>query len=139
MNFTSFCFKLLDNSFFTVSTYIMFAFIAIFSAFCSKPFYNIDYSFGQKDLVDFAQQEKALKHDIYVVNNARKYSVLYYGEKANYISTDKKILTISNKIFNSNSKAIIKNKDYKKLSKKYNLELIRKGTKYSLVKFKSVK
>lgn len=118
-------------------TYI--AFIAIFSAFCSKPFYNIDYSFGQKDLIDFAQQEKALNHDIYVVNNARKYSVLYYGEKANYISTDKKILTISNKIFNSNSKAIIKNKDYKKLSKKYNLELIRKGTKYSLVKFKSVK
>ena len=102
-------------------------------------FYNIDYSFGQQDLMTFAKQEKELQHDTYVVNNPRKYSVLYYGENVKYVSTKDGQFDKSNKIFNSNSTAIIKNKDYKKISKQYNLKLITKGTKYSLVKFLSVK
>ena len=119
------------------ATYI--AFMTVFTSFGTKPIYNIDYSFGQNDLMAFSQQENELKHDLYVVNNARKYSVLYYGEKANYISTDEEVLDISNKIFNSNSRAIIKNKEYEEISAKYNLELLQKGTKYSLVKFLSLK
>ena len=119
------------------ATYV--AFISLFSAFCSKPFYNIDYSFGQNDLIEFARQEKELKHDIYVVNNGRKYSVLYYGENVHYVKMDNVLFDSSNKIFNLNSTAIIKKKDYKKLSKKYKLNIIKKGKKYILVKFISVK
>ena len=118
-------------------TYI--CFITIFAAFGTKSFYNIDYSFGQNDLIEFAQQEKDLHHDIYVVNSPRKYSVLYYGEKANYVSTDDDSMDISNKIFNSNSRAIVRNKEYEKISNKYNLELEKRGFKYSLVKFISEK
>ena len=119
-------------------TYI--AFITVLSAFGTKSFYNITYSFGQKDLIKFAQQEKELKHDIYVVNNARKYSVLYYGGKANYVSTGEDLLfDASDKIFNSNSTAIIRNKEYEEISENYNIELLQKGHKYSLVKFLSLK
>ncbi len=118
-------------------TYI--AFIAGFATFFSKQFYNLDYSFGQKDLIDFSKQEKALNHNIFVVNNPRKYSVLYYGGSATYVSTKNGLFPVSTKIFDSNSMAIIKNKDYKKLSKKYNIKVIEKGFKYSLVKFLSVK
>lgn len=120
-----------------LATYI--AFITVVSAFGTKLFYNIDYSFGQQDLMTFAKQEKALNHDIFVINNPRKYSVLYYGGNANYVSTNNKLFTVSDKIFNTNSVAIIKNKDYKKLSKKYNFKLLKRGIKYSLVKFISVK
>lgn len=118
-------------------TYI--AFVTIFSGFGTKLFYNINYTFGQNDLMKFAKQEKELNHDIYVVNNGRKYSVLYYGEKANYISIDDELFDKSNKIFDSNSRAIVRNKEYKDISAKYNLELLEKGRKYSLVKFLSVK
>lgn len=118
-------------------TYI--AFITILSAFTTKYFYNIDYSFGQQDLMEFVKQEKELHHDIYVINNPRKYSVLYYGEKVNYILATDELFDSSNKIFNSNSRAIIRNKQYEDFSKKYNFELIKKGSKYSLVKFLSVK
>ena len=120
-----------------LATYI--GFVTILSAFGTPLFYNIDYSFGQQDLMTFAKQEKELQHDTYVVNNPRKYSVLYYGENVKYVSTKDGQFDKSNKIFNSNSTAIIKNKDYKKISKQYNLKLITKGTKYSLVKFLSVK
>ncbi len=120
-----------------LATYI--AFMTVLSAFGTKLFYNIDYSFGQQDLMTFAKHEKTLNHDIFVVNNPRKYSVLYYGGNVNYVSTNNGLFTASNKIFNSNSTAIIKNKDYKKLSKKYKLKLIKKGFKYSLVKLLSVK
>ena len=118
-------------------TYI--AFIAIFATFFTKQFYNIDYSFGQKDLIDFSKQGKSLNYDIFVVNNAVKYSVLYYGKNVHYISIDNDLLNVSDKIFNDNSRAIIKNKDYNELSEKYNLKLFKQGVKYSLVKFISVK
>ncbi len=118
-------------------TYI--AFIAIFATFFTKQFYNIDYSFGQKDLIDFSKQGKVLNYDIFVVNNAVKYSVLYYGKNVHYISIDNDLLNVSDKIFNYNSRAIIKNKDYNELSEKYNLKLFKQGVKYSLVKFISVK
>ena len=115
------------------------AFVTVFSAFGTKLFYNINFTFGQNDLMKFARQEKVLNHDIYVFNNGRKYSVLYYGEKANYVSEKDTMLEPSDKIFNPNSRTIIKNKEYEEISGKYNLELLEKGRKYSLVRFLSIK
>ena len=119
------------------ATYVIF--ITIFSAFGTKSIYNIDYSFGQKDLIEFAKQEKELNHNIFVVNNGRKYSVLYYGGKVDYISTTDDLLDLSPKIFNKNSSAIIRNSEYNDFSEKYNIKLLKKGTKYSLVEFISIK
>ena len=117
-------------------TYI--AFVTVFSAFGTRLFYNINYTFGQNDLMKFAKQEKEAGHNIYVVNNGRKYSVLYYGGRANYVSTYEVLLDSSTGIFDKNSRAIVKNKEYEEISKKYELELVEYGRKYSLVKFLSV-
>ena len=113
-------------------------FITAVAAFGTKIFYNIDYKFGQSELINFAKQEKNANHSLYVINNRRKYSVLYYyGAKVNYIlieENDPK-LNSENEIFNKNSRAIIKNSDLSDISDKYSLEIIKKGRKYSLVKF----
>ena len=120
-------------------------FIASLSGFGTKMFYQLNYSFSQQDLLDFAKQEKEAQHDLYVINNFRKYSVLYYGDKVHYIaiadnddvSQDK--IDKDNQIFNKNSTAIVRNREYEQVERKYNIELLQKKRKYSLVKFKSIK
>lgn len=52
--------------------------IIITSAFGTKLFYNMDYEFGQNDLMQFAKYAKENNKKIVVLNNERKYSVLYY-------------------------------------------------------------
>ena len=113
-------------------------FAVILSAFGTRIFFNFNFKFGEADLIEFARQEKALGHNLYVVNNPRKYSVLYYGDKVQYIKLKKKTpkLKKTHLIFSSESRAIIKNKDYKKISEKYNIEVIQKGRKYSIVQFR---
>ena len=116
-------------------------FVACLSAFGTKRFYQLNYSFGQQDLLDFAQQEKEAQHDLYVVNNFRKYSVLYYGDKVHYISIEDEDdpLDKSNKIFDENSRAIIRNREYEEIAKKYDFELLQQKRKYSLVKFQTIR
>ena len=117
-------------------TFILF--IATLSAFGTKMFYNFNFKFGQIDLLEFSTQEKKLGHKLYVINNPRKYSVLYYDGNVKYITLKKKTpkLKKSDAIFYPKSRAIIKNKDYDNLARKYNIEIIEKGRKYSIVRFK---
>lgn len=116
-------------------------FIACLSAFGTKQFYQLNYSFGQQDLYDFATQEKQAQHDLFVVNNLGKYSVLYYGDKVHYISIQEEDYPLekNNLIFDENSRAIIKNKEYEKISQMYDIERLQEKRKYSLVKFKDIK
>ncbi len=119
-------------------------FIACLSGFGTKIFYQLNYAFGQQDLLDFAKQEKEAQHDLYVVNNPRKYSVLYYGDRVHYIFLEDEDclpdeLYKGTQIYNENSRAIIRNKEYEKLAQKYDMELLQKKRKYSLVKIKSLK
>ena len=111
--------------------------MTILSAFGTKLFYDFNFKFGQNDLMEFSRQEKALGHKLYVINNSRKYSVLYYGGDVKYIRLNDETPKFekSDEIFNHKSVAIIKNKDYDKISGKYNIELLQKGRKHSIVKF----
>ena len=111
------------------------AFITLLTAFGTPIFYNIDYKFGQNDLMNFAKLEADLGHKLFVINGGRKYSVLYYyGKGVNYLSFDDDT-KLSGEIFDENSRAIIKNKDFDKIRKNHNLETISKGRKWTLVKF----
>ncbi|MBO6088030.1 glycosyltransferase family 39 protein [bacterium] len=110
-------------------------FIMFLTAFGTPIFYNIDYKFGQNDLMNFAKQEVEEGHKLYVINGGRKYSVLYYyGKGVNYISFDDDT-KLNGEIFDENSRAIIKNKDIEKISKNHDFEEISKGRKWTLVKF----
>ena len=116
--------------------------IVILSAFGTKLFYNMDYSFGQNDLMEFAKFCKDNKDKVAVINGGRKYSVLYYyGNKVYYVtvdfeqntSEDEKILT------ENNVKTIIKNKDIENITKRFDFEVLKEGKKYKLVEIKKIK
>ena len=110
-------------------------FIIVISAFGTKLFYNLDYKFGQNDLMNYAKYAKENNKKIAVLNQGRKYSVLYYyGDKVHYISTDeefdKEILK------DKNTLTIVRNKQIPEIEEILIIEPITKGRKFSLVKVK---
>ena len=112
-------------------------FIIIISAFGTKMFYEIDYKFGQNDLMEFAKSAKENNNKIAVLNQGRKYSVLYYyGDKVYYISTDDEENFDNNKkiLKNKNTVTIIRNKQIPELNVKIKFDIIKEGRKFSLVK-----
>ena len=117
--------------------------ILVLSAFGTKLFYNLDYSFGQNDLMEFAKYCKDNNDKVAVINGGRKYSVLYYyGGKVNYVSvdTDEKTISDGEKILlNPEVKTIIKNKDIDDMSQRFDFDILKEGKKYKLVEIKSFK
>ena len=117
--------------------------ILVLSAFGTKLFYNMDYSFGQNDLMEFAKYCKDNGNKVAVINGGRKYSVLYYyGNKVNYVTVDADNETISDDqkaLLNSEVKTIIKNKDIDDMSQRFDFEVIKEGKKYKLVEIKDFK
>lgn len=112
-------------------------FIIIISAFGTKMFYEIDYKFGQNDLMEFAKQAKENNNKIAVLNQGRKYSVLYYcGDKVYYISTGDEADFENNKkiLKDKNTVTIIRNKQIPELNVKIKFDTIKEGRKFSLVK-----
>ena len=98
------------------------------SAFGTKEFYNIDYKFGQNDLIEFAQYAKEHNNSLGGVEVSRKYSLLYYyGGKVNYIDHMEDFDKI-----NSNELIIVKTKNLKEVKIPY--EVVKTGRRYSLIK-----
>lgn len=109
----------------------------IISAFGTKIFYNIDYKFGQNDLMSYAKYAKDNNKQIVVVNNGRKYSVLYYyGDKITYLSTDDKEQMQKDgfKIFDDDTVIIIRNKELEDFTNVYETDIIEQGRKFSLIR-----
>lgn len=117
--------------------------ILVLSAFGTKLFYNMDYSFGQNDLMEFAKYCKDNNGKVAVINGGRKYSVLYYyGNKVNYVTVDTDDETISDDqkaLLDPEVKTIIKNKDIDDMSQRFDFEVLKEGKKYKLVEIKSFK
>ena len=117
--------------------------ILVLSAFGTKLFYNMDYSFGQNDLMEFAKYCKDNNSKVAVINGGRKYSVLYYyGDKVNYVTSDweQEVLSDEEKtLTDKNILTIIKNKDIEDASQRFDFDVIKEGKKYKLVAIKSVR
>ncbi len=114
-------------------------FMILISAFGTKMFYEIDYKFGQNDLMDYAKQAKDNGNKIAILNQGRKYSVLYYyGDKVYYISTDDETELKDNETIlkDKNTVTIVRNKQISNVKEKLNLEILNEGRKFSLVKVK---
>ena len=98
------------------------------SAFGTKEFFNIDYKFGQNDLMEFAQYAKDQNYDLGGVGVSRKYSlVYYYGGKVNYTDNFEDF----NKV-NSNEVVVVKTKQLGNV--KFPYETIKTGRKFTLIK-----
>jgi 4-amino-4-deoxy-L-arabinose transferase-like glycosyltransferase len=112
-------------------------FIIVISAFGTKLFYNLDYKFGQNDLMKFAQYAKDNHKKVVVFNSERRYSVMYYlGEHVYYINIDDAddMSKYGDMIDDDNVIAIIKDKNLDKIDKNINFDIITKGRRYYLVK-----
>lgn len=111
--------------------------VIITSAFGTKLFYNMDYEFGQNDLMHFAKYAKANNKKIVVLNNERKYSVLYYyGAPVYFISqTDKEEMKKLGHILDDlDVWVIVREKQMPEVDRTLDFDIILDGRKYSLVK-----
>lgn len=119
--------------------------IIIASAFGTKLFYNMDYEFGQNDLMRFAKYAKQNNKKIVVLNNERKYSVLYYynspvdkytKSRVYYISQDDKneMVKLGGILDDRDVVVVVKEKQMPQVDETLNFDILLDGRKYSLVK-----
>lgn len=119
--------------------------VIITSAFGTKLFYNMDYEFGQNDLMQFAKYAKENNKKIVVLNNERKYSVLYYygspvdkniKSKVYFISQQDKeeMAKLGHILDDSDVVVVVREKQMPQVDKTLDFDIILDGRKYSLVK-----
>lgn len=119
-------------------------FILITSAFGTKLFYNMDYKFGQNDLMRFAKYAHENGKKVAVINDERKYSVVYYyGIPTNMDGRNVLFITLNDKeemkqlghiLDDKNIVAIIRKKQYQEIDKTLDFDVILEGRKHLLVK-----
>lgn len=119
-------------------------FILITSAFGTKLFYNMDYKFGQNDLMRFAKYAHENGKKVAVINDERKYSVVYYYGIPTYMdSRNVLFITLNDKeemkqlghiLDDKNIVAIIRKKQYQEIDKTLDFDVILEGRKHLLVK-----
>ena len=119
-------------------------FILITSAFGTKLFYNMDYKFGQNDLIRFAKYAHENGKKVAVINDERKYSVVYYygiptdmdGRNVLFITLNDKeeMKQLGHILDDKNIVAIIRKKQYQEIDKTLDFDVILEGRKHLLVK-----
>ena len=119
-------------------------FILITSAFGTKLFYNMDYKFGQNDLMRFAKYAHENGKKVAIINDERKYSVVYYyGTPTDMDSRNVLFITLNDKeemkqlghiLDDKNIVAIIRKKQYQEIDKTLDFDVILEGRKHLLVK-----
>ena len=119
--------------------------IIITSAFGTKLFYNMDYEFGQNDLMQFAKYAKENNKKIVVINNERKYTVLYYygspvdkntKSRVYFISQDdnEEMAKLGHILDDRDVVVVVREKQMPQVDKTLDFDIILDGRKYSLVK-----
>jgi len=112
---------------------ILTAFITILSAFGMKKYFELDYSFGQNDLMKYGKYAVENKLNIITINNQNRYSLNYYGPKKvkfGEYATIQEAFRDGNK----NTVFIIRKKDLKYYENIPKYTIIFDGKKYLLIK-----
>ena len=113
------------------------ALMTVVSAFSTEEFFEIDYKFGQQDLVEFAKY--AHKHDYTISGNgmSRKYSLLFYNdEKVDYNPEELNLDAIAHDLRKKDNVVIILNKRLPDIKGKLDYTIIKKGRRYTMIKGK---
>lgn len=107
-------------------------FMAIFSAHATEKFFEIDYKFGQDDLMNFAQYAKENNYSLTTFSFGHKYSLIYYsGQPVNFAPKAApedlpKALDLEKNL------VIMRIKEMNKLKHK-NFDIIKQGRKFALI------
>ena len=106
----------------------------LISAFCTKEFFNIDYKFGQNDLMEFAKYARESGDELISFGDTRRYSLLYYsGYNIHYIEHT----TSDNlKEYLEDGKDLIsiRKKYLDKYAKNLDYKIVINGRKYALIR-----
>lgn len=112
-------------------------FMAVVSAFATEEFFEVDYKFGQQDLIEFAKYAKDYNYTISANGMDRKYSLLYYNdEQVDYNPLDRDYHVIEKDLKKANNVVIIKNKVLEDVQDKLDFVIIKKGRRYTMIKGK---
>ena len=102
------------------------------SAFIFNSALNLDYRFGQNDLVEFAKYAKENNLNISTFETGKRYSLNYYSEdNINYDIDNPEMASI---LKDKTNIIVVRKKDKNKIKNKY--EIITTGRKYLLIKGK---
>lgn len=110
-------------------------FMMFLSAFGMETGFNIDYAFGQNDLIKYAKIAKDNNHAIASYGFGRRYSLNYYYQKHVIYERDiNNYAKLKELLADKNTVVIIRNKNADEISQNAKFTVIEKGKKYSLIK-----
>jgi hypothetical protein len=112
-------------------------FMAIFSAHATSKFFEIDYKFGQNDLMNFAKYAKENNVSLTTFNFGHKYSLMYYGDEPVMFHPDEDFKNLPEDLRQKNNLVIVRIKDMNKMKNK-NFDIIQTGRKFALIEEKGV-
>ena len=117
-------------------TYVLF--MTFLSAFGTGLFFNIDYKFGQNDLMQFAKIAKEQNKTITCYRFTHKYSLIYYrdGEKPIIYGGDYNIDDLKSALSDKDNFVIIKKKDIDTNIEKLDYKIVDEGRRYLLIEGK---
>lgn len=107
-------------------------FMSLFSAYATKMFYEIDYKFGQNDLMEFAQYAKENNLTLTTYRFGTKYSLIFYGEIPVTYGTELSPENFQETLKEKNNLVIVPYKKFDPI-KHYKFDIIKKGRKYLLL------
>lgn len=111
-------------------------FMTFVSAFATEEFFEVDYRFGQRDLVQFAKYAKEKDYAISAFKLNRKYSLLYYNdEKVDFNENlEINLKTVQEDLNKKDNVVVLKNKDMIKIKDKLKYKIIKTGRRYTMIK-----
>lgn len=105
-------------------------FMALLSGFLTPYIYKFNYSFGQNDLMKYAEFAKENNCTISTYLTGKKYSLLYYGNQTKIdFQTKENLYWLQNELNKENHIVIARNKKIKNLP----VKIKEKGAKYSII------
>jgi 4-amino-4-deoxy-L-arabinose transferase-like glycosyltransferase len=110
------------------------AFILILSAFGTHQIFNVDYKFGQNDLIEYAKFAKENNFELSTFKFGRRYSLLYYYEDKVKFQQEEDYAWLNKTLNKPNSVVVIKNKEIETIRQNTEFKVIKTGRKYSLIK-----
>lgn len=112
-------------------------FMSLLSAIATEKFYEIDYKFGQYDLMEFADYAEEKGVSLTTFNFGTKYSLIYYGDMPVTYGPQSGIISLKGALKKSKNMVIIKTKELNNFDTK-NFDIIKTGRKYSLLEEKGM-
>ena len=112
------------------------AFVVVLSAFGTHKIFNVDYKFGQNDLIEYARYAKDSHKELATFKFGRRYSLLYYYEDKVNFQQEEDYAWLREFLKKPNTVVVLKNKELDEIKAKVDFVVIKKGRKYSLVSAK---